>query len=103
MKSIFNIKMSNKSNFNLSFLVDVGKTNWYNGEEKQNEDFLNKDLKEQIPKSQIFEINSLIFNITKHKREILTKYKCFFDEQSNSLSLILTEDICYQRNYDELI
>lgn len=53
MKSIFNIKMSNKSNFNLSFLVDVGKTNWYNGEEKQNEDFLNKDLKEQIPKSQI--------------------------------------------------
>ena len=95
MKSIVNIKMSNKSNFNLSFLVDVGKTNWYNGEEKQNDDFLNKDLKEQIPKSQIFEINSLIFNITKHKREVLTKYKCFFDEQSNSLSLILTEDICY--------
>ena len=25
----------------------------------------------------------------------MTKYKCFFDEQSNSLSLILTEDICY--------
>ena len=35
MKSIFDIKMSNKSNFNLSFLVDVGQTKWFNGEEKQ--------------------------------------------------------------------
>ena len=42
MNSIVDIKMSNKSSFNLSFLVDVGKTKWYNGEEKQNEDFLNK-------------------------------------------------------------
>ena len=95
MSSIFDIKMSNKSNFNLSFLVDVGETKWYNGEEKQSNDFLNKDLKSQIPKSQIFEINSLIFNITKHKKEILTKYNCFFDEKSNSLSLIISEDLCF--------
>ena len=95
MSSIFDIKMSNKSNFNLSFLVDVGETKWYNGEEKQSNDFLNKDLKSQIPKSQIFEINSLIFNITKHKKEILTKYNCFFDEKSNSLSLIISEDVCF--------
>jgi hypothetical protein len=87
--------MSNKSNFNLSFLVDVGETKWYNGEEKQSNDFLNKDFKNQIPKSQIFEMNSLIFNITKHKKEVLTKYKCFYDENSNSLSLIITEDICF--------
>ena len=95
MKSIFDIKMSNKSNFNLSFLVDVGQTKWFNGEEKQNNDFINKDLKNKIPKSKVFEINSLIFNITKHKKEILTKYKCFFDEKSNSLSLIITEDVCF--------
>ena len=95
MKSIFDIKMSNKSNFNLSFLVDVGEIKWFNGEEKQNNDFLNKELKKQSPKSKIFEINSLIFNITKHKREILTKYKCSYDESSNSLSFILTEDICF--------
>ena len=95
MSSIFDIKMSNKSNFNLSFLVDVGETEWYNGEEKQNNYFLNKDLKSKIPKSQIFEINSLIFNITKHKKEILTKYNCFFDEKSNSLSLIISEDVCF--------
>ena len=95
MTSIFDIKMSNKSNFNLSFLVDVGETKWYNGEEKQNNDFLNKDLKSKIPKSQIFEINSLIFNITKHKKEVLTKYNCFYDEKSNSLSLIISQDVCF--------
>ena len=95
MSSIFDINMSNKSNFNLSFLVDVGETKWYNGEEKQSNDFLNKDFKNQIPKSQIFEMNSLIFNITKHKKEVLAKYKCFYDENSNSLSLIITEDICF--------
>ena len=95
MMSFVDINMSNKSNFNLSFLVDVGQTKWYNGEEKQNDDFLCKEFKEQIPKGQIFEMNSLIFNITKHKKEVLTNYKCYFDEKSNSLSIILTEDICF--------
>jgi len=95
MTSIFDINMSNKSNFNLSFLVDVGKTKWYNGEEEQEKGFLTKEFKTQIPKGQIFEINSLIFNITKHKKEILSKYKCFFDENTNSLTLVLSEDLCF--------
>ena len=87
--------MSEKSDFNLSFLVDVGETKWFHGEEKQSNDFLKKELKNHFPKSKIFEINSLIFNIAKHKKEILTKYKCSYDESSNSLSFILTEDICF--------
>ena len=95
MTSIFDIKMSNKSDFNLSFLVDVGQTKWYNGEEKETKDFLCKEFKSHIPKSQIFEINSLIYNITKHKNEILSKYNCFYDDQKNSLCLIITEDICF--------
>ena len=95
MTSIFDINFSNKSNFNLSFLVDDGQTKWYNGEELQGNDFLNKEFKNQIPRNKIFEINSLMFNITKHKKEILTKYKCFFDEKSNSLTLILSKDICF--------
>ena len=95
MTSIFDIKLSEKSDFNLSFLVDIGQTKWFQGEEKQDNDFLNKGLKNQIPKSKIFEINSLNFNIAKHKREILTKYQCSYDEASNSLSFILTEDICF--------
>ena len=88
-----NINMSDISDFNLSFLVDVGSTRWFQGEEKNDADFLNVNLKSQIPKNKIFEINSLIFNITKHKKEILTKYKCYFEESSNSLDIILTQDL----------
>ena len=44
MTSIFDIKMSDKSNFNLSFLVDVGQTKWFNGEDKESNDFLCKDF-----------------------------------------------------------
>lgn len=87
--------MSNISDFNLSFLVDVGATSWYQGEVRKSNDFLNQDLKAQIPKNQIFQINSLIFNITKQKKEILTKYKCFYEESSNSLSILLTNDFCF--------
>ena len=42
MTSVFDIKMSEKSDFNLSFLVDVGETKWFHGEEKQSNDFLKK-------------------------------------------------------------
>ena len=90
-----NIDMSKKSDFNISFLIAVGKTRWFQGEEKQNDDFLNQGLKAKMPKNQIFEINSLIFNITKHKKEILTKYKCIYDEINNSLSILLCEDLCF--------
>ena len=93
MTPVLNINMSDISDFNLSFLVDVGSTRWFQGEEKKDSDFLNVNLKSQIPKNKIFEINSLIFNITKHKKEILTKYKCYFEESSNSLDIILTQDL----------
>ena len=88
-----NINMSDISDFNLSFLVDVGSTSWFQGGEKKDSDFLNASLKSQIPKNKIFEINSLIFNITKRQKEILTKYKCYFEESSNSLNIILTQDL----------
>ena len=88
-----NINMSDISDFNLSFLVDVGSTRWFQGEEKKDSDFLNVNFKSQIPKNKIFEINSLIFNITKHKKEILTKYKCYYEEESNSLNILLTQDL----------
>ena len=88
-----NINMSDISDFNLSFLVDVGSTRWFQGEEKKDSDFLNVNFKSQIPKNKIFEINSLIFNITKYKKEILTKYKCYYEEQSNSLNILLTQDL----------
>jgi len=90
-----NINMSEISDFNISFLVDVGKTRWFKGEEKQSDDFLSQNLKSTMPKNKIFLINSLIFNITKHKREILTKYKCYYDEGTNSLNILITQDLCF--------
>ena len=96
MTSILDIKLSNKSNFSLSFLVDMGTSKWYKGTETQKDDFLNENFKTEIPKGKIFEINSLIFNITKHKEEILSKYECYYDEKSNSLSVIFTEKICFE-------
>ena len=39
-----NIDMSDVSDFNLSFLVDVGTTRWFQGEEKKDKDFLYQDL-----------------------------------------------------------
>ena len=93
MTPVLNINMSDISDFNLSFLVDVGSTRWFQGEEKKDSDFLNVNFKSQIPKNKIFEINSLIFNITKHKKEKLTKYKCYYEEESNSLNILLTQDL----------
>ena len=93
MTPVLNINMSDISDFNLSFLVDVGSTRWFQGEEKKDSDFLNVNFKSQIPKNKIFFLFSLIFNITKHKKEILTKYKCYYEEESNSLNILLTQDL----------
>ena len=71
----------------------MGSTRWFQGGEKKDSDFPNASLKSQIPKNKIFEINSLIFNITKRQKEILTKYKCYFEESSNSLNIIFTQDL----------
>lgn len=89
------LNMPFNSNFNLSFLVNMGASRWFYGEEKTANSFLDEDFKNQIPKNEIFEINSMIFNIPKHKKEILTKYKCYFDEKSNSLFFILNKTISF--------
>ena len=57
--------------------------------------FLNKDFRNKIPKNDIFEINSLFFNIMKHKKEILNKYKCYLDEENNQFCLILDQSVCF--------
>ena len=45
----------------------------------------------------------MIFNIPKHKKEILTQYKCYFDEKSNGLYLILSESICFSEFTKEIM
>ena len=103
MSSNIDIKMYNKSYFNLSFLLDEGETERYNGEEKQSNNILCKDFKSKIPKRQIFEINSLIYNIINQQKEILRKYFCFYDERNNSLNIIITEDICFNNFSKEIL
>ena len=101
--SSLNFNMNTKSNFNLSFLVNMGVSRWYYKDEKIANNFLNEDFKNEIPKNEIFEISSMIFNIIKHKKEILNKYKCYFDEKSNGLFLILDDSICFSEFTKEIM
>ena len=98
-----NLTSSSNSSFNLSFLVNLGAARWFSGNEKLNISSLNSEFKSHIPKSQVFEISSMFFNITKHKKEILSKYKCFFDETSNTLTLILNEQISFTEFTKEIM
>ena len=41
------------------------------------------------------ELIKILASITKHKKEILTKYKCYYDEGTNSLNILITQDLCF--------
>lgn len=101
--SDFILNMPFNSNFNLSFMVNMGASRWFYGEEKADKNFFNEDFKDEIPKNEIFEINSMIFNILKHKKEILTKFKCYFEEKSNSLFLILNKTLSFSEFTKEIM
>ena len=98
-----NTSSSENSSFNLSFLVNMGASRWFTCGEKLNASSLNSNFKSQIPKNKIFLISSMFFNITKHKQEILSKYESYFDEESNTLTLILSEKICFSEFTKEIM
>ena len=98
-----NLSSKQNSSFNLSFLVNMGASRWFSGGEKLNTSSLSPEFKTRIPKNKIFEISSKFFNITKHKHEVLSKYECFFDEASNTLTLILTEKISFSEFSKEIM
>lgn len=95
MTTIKNLNVSDNTNFNLSFLVNMGASRWFLGNEKMANNFLTKEFRNKIPKNDIFEINSMFFNIMKHKKEILNKYKCYLDDENNQFCLILDESVCF--------
>ena len=103
MTTTLNLDMSNISNFNLSFLVNMGAPRWFYENEKVANNFLNKDFKKEIPKNNVFEINSMIFNIPKHKKEILNKYKCYYKEDDNELYLIINESVSFSEFTKEIM
>ena len=103
MSTTLNLDMSKISNFNLGFLVNMGASRWYYDNEKMSKNFLNQQFKEKIPKNNVFEINSMIFNIPKHKQEILSKYKCYFKEEDNELYIIISESLSFQEFTKEIM
>ena len=98
-----NLSTKENSSFDLSFLVNTGASRWFSCGEKLNTSSLSPEFKTRIPKNKIFEISSKFFNITKHKHEVLSKYECFFDEVSNTLTLILTEKISFSEFSKEIM
>ena len=98
-----NLSTKDNSSFDLSFLVNTGASRWFSCGEKLNTSSLSPEFKTRIPKNKIFEISSKFFNITKHKHEVLSKYECFFDEASNTLTLILTEKISFSEFSKEIM
>lgn len=89
MSSNFIFDLAPTSNFNLSFLMDIGNTHWYSNGEKQKKDFLCKQLKQELPKNSIFNISSLVFNFKTKEQEVLSSYSCFFQPINESLCIIL--------------
>lgn len=83
--------------FSISFLIDEDKREWYSNDEKQGEHFLNKELKNKIPKHKIFRINSLIFNKENNKNELFSEYDCLYNEEDNSLSILINKNTNFNK------
>lgn len=91
----FDFNLNNQSDFNLSFLVDVGKTHWFANGKKQDSEFISKNLKNELPKNTLFNISSLVFNLESHKEEVLSKYSCFYQQSSESLCIMIEDTAKY--------
>lgn len=91
--------------YTISFTIDIEKPEWFSN------DFTSKDpekctkeiIKSAIPKQKIFRINSLIFNILKHKKEIYSEYDCLYNEENNSLNIIINNDTNFNNFTKELM
>ena len=89
----FTYDMSNVVDFTMSFTVNSGQIQWYLGGIKKSNEFINEDLKNQLPKKKIFKINSLIYNIESQIKEINISFDCSYNDENNTLSIIVNEKI----------
>ena len=88
----FSYDMNDVVDYNLSFTVDSDEVQWYIGGIKKN-NFLNEGLKSQLPKKKIFKINSLIYNIETQVKDINISLDCSYNDENNTLSIIVNEKI----------
>ena len=89
----FTYDMNDVVDFTLSFKVDSGQVQWYLGGIKKSSDFINEDFKSQLPKKKIFKMNSLIYNIESQIKDINISLDCSYNDENNTLSIIVNENI----------
>ena len=91
-------------NYSISFIIDVDKPEWFSNDfNSKDEKCANNQIKEKLPKQKIFRINSLIFNILKHKKEIYSEYDWLYNEENNSLNIIIDKDANFNYFTKELM
>ena len=85
--------MKDISDYTLSFTVEQGEVQWYLGGIKKSNDYINEGLKTILPKQKIFKINSLIYNVESQNKEVNISFDCSYNEENNTLSIIVNEKI----------
>ena len=89
----FTYDMNDVVDFTLSFKVDSGQVQWYLCGIKKSSDFISEDFKSQLPKKKIFKMNSLIYNIESQIKDINISLDCSYNDENNTLSVIVNENI----------
>ena len=89
----FSYDMKSIVDYNISFILDSNKVDWYLGDIKKSNDFINEGLKSQLPKMKLFKINSLINNIETQTKVVNISLNCSYNDENNALSIIVNEDL----------
>ncbi len=89
----FTYNMKDVTDYTLSFTFESGEVQWFLGGIKKSNDFVNEELKSQLPKKQIFKINSLIYNVETQQKDINLSFDCSYNDKDNTLSVIVNENI----------
>ena len=89
----FTYNMKDVSDYNISFTVESNEIQWFLGGIKKSNDFINEELKSQLPKKTIFKINSLIYNVETQTKDLNLSFDCSYNDEDNTLSVIINENI----------
>ena len=83
--------------FNLSFATESGEIIWFQNDIKKNSEFLNEGLKSILPKKQIFKMKSLIYNVENQTNDVNAIFNCSYNDEENTLSIIIDENINHSK------
>ena len=87
--------MKDVSDYTISFTVESNEIQWFLGGIKKSNDFINEGLKSQLPKKTIFKVNSLIYNVETQTKDLNLSFDCSYNDEDNTLSVIINENINY--------